>query len=135
MKWSEKPPKFGDIIRTKVSFYWHYGIFVNEQRVIQFGLPDDPGKPAEDIKVLSSDVYTFLHGGSLEVGTPEKEEIKKVRSAERRVEIAESKIGEGGYDILHNNCEHFVNECAFGEKSSTFVSSVREALRNKLKKQ
>jgi predicted phosphohydrolase len=37
-------------------------------------------------------------------------------------------------DILHNNCEHFVNECAFGEHNSEFLSSVRNKLRKKLGK-
>ena len=37
-------------------------------------------------------------------------------------------------DILHNNCEHFVNECAFGKSNSRFLDDVREKLRQKLKK-
>lgn len=134
MKWTETTPCYGDIIRTKVSFYYHYGIFVDEQRVIQFGLPDDPGKPADRIRVLSTDVYTFLQGGDLEVGKPDAQEKKRLRSPQERVAQAEQKIGTGGYDILHNNCEHFVNECAFGEKSSSFMDGVRASLREKLGK-
>lgn len=134
MEWIEKAPKYGDIIRTKVSFYHHYGIFVDETKVIQFGLPDDPGKPADQIKVLSTDVYTFLQGGDLEVGKPDSDEKKRMRSPEERVSIAEQRLGTGGYDILHNNCEHFVNECAFGEKKSSFLNDVRAKLKNKLNK-
>lgn len=134
MQWTEQAPKYGDLIRTKVSFYYHYGVFVREDQVIQFGMPDNVNQPAESVRVLTSDIYEFLRGGELEVGKPEGEERRKMRSARQIVEIALSRIGEGGYDILHNNCEHFVNECAFGEASSSFVSAVRLALRKKLGK-
>lgn len=134
MDWREGDPKFGDLIRTKVSFYHHYGIFADESNVIQFGLPDDPGRPAAEIKVLSTDIYTFLQGGALEIGVPSKEEKKRMRKPKEIVETATAKLGSGGYDILHNNCEHFMNECAFGERSSAFTDSVREKIRAKLGK-
>ncbi|MBR4017346.1 MAG: lecithin retinol acyltransferase family protein [Oscillospiraceae bacterium] len=134
MRWIEKTPVFGDIIRTKVQFYHHYGIFVSEEEVIQFGLPDDPLRAAEQIKVLSTDVMTFLQGGELEVAQPEGAERKTVRSPEQIVTLARQRLGEGGYDILHNNCEHFVNDCAFGEHTSSFLQDVREKLRKKLGK-
>lgn len=130
MEWTENTPVYGDIIRTKVSFYHHYGIFVSEDRIIQFGLPDDPQRPSEQVKVLATDIDTFLQGGELEVAKPDR----RMRSPKQIVAAAEARIGEGGYDILHNNCEHFVNECAFGEHSSSFVQGVREKLRKKLGK-
>lgn len=135
MQWTEKTPAYGDMIRTKVTFYHHYGIFVSEEQVIQFGLPDDPMRPAENIKVLSTDIGTFLQGSELEVGVPELQERLKMRTPEQIVAMATSRLGEGGYDILHNNCEHFVNECVFGESTSTFLQGVREKLRKKLGKE
>ena len=133
MNWTCKRPKTGDIIRTKVSFYHHYGIFVNENEIIQFGLPDDPGRPAEEIFVLSTNIDVFLScGGELEVAELNKNEKHKIRPAKEIIEIAKSKIGEGNYDILHNNCEHFVNRCAFGENESNFLNNVRSKLRKKL---
>ena len=134
MEWTVDSPKSGDIIRTKVTFYHHYGIFINESRIIQFGLPDNVYTTAEEIKVLATDIYTFLQGGELEVGKPTRQELKNMRSPEEIVKLAESRLGQGGYDILHNNCEHFVNECAFGEHNSEFLSSVRNKLRKKLGK-
>lgn len=134
MEWTVDSPKSGDIIRTKVTFYHHYGIFINESRIIQFGLPDNVYTPAEEIKVLATDIYTFLQGGELEVGKPTRQELKNMRSPEEIVKLAESRLGQGGYDILHNNCEHFVNECAFGEHNSEFLSSVRNKIRKKLGK-
>lgn len=132
--WAEKSPVLGDMVRTKVQFYHHYGIFVSDSEVIQFGLPDDPMRPADQIRVLSTDVLTFLQGGDLEVMVPDKEARRKMRTPEQIVAIARQRIGEGGYNILHNNCEHFVNECVFGEKRSAFLQDVREKLRKKLQK-
>ena len=57
-----------------------------------------------------------------------------MRKPEEIIKTARSRIGEGGYDILHHNCEHFVNECAFGKSNSSFLDDVREKLRQKLKK-
>lgn len=134
MQWVEKTPEFGDLIRTKVQFYYHYGIFVSEQEIIQFGLPDDPFRPAEQIKVLRSDIAAFLQSSDVEVAQPDAHERKSMRTREEIVTIARSRLGEGGYDILHNNCEHFVNDCAFGAPSSFFLENVREKLRKKLGK-
>ena len=95
------------MIRTKVSFYHHYGIFVSEDQVIQFGLPDDPLREAEQIKVLSTDMMTFLQGGELEVAQMDRAERKSMYSPEKIVERAQQRLGQGGYDILHNNCKKF----------------------------
>ncbi len=129
MKWVQKEPKYGDMIRTKVSFYHHYGIFVSPECVIQFGLPDDVSRPAEEVKVLASDIYTFLQGGELEVAKLDLDETSRRRSPKDTVAFAQERIGQGGYDILHNNCEHFANLCVFGESRSHFLQDVREKLR------
>lgn len=125
---------YGDMIRTKVSFYHHYGIFVSEEQVIQFGLPDDPLRAADQIKVLSTDIMTFLQGGELEVAQMDREERRSMYPPEQIVERAKQRLGQGGYDILHNNCEHFVHDCVFGQPKSAFLQDVREKLRKKLGK-
>lgn len=134
MNWTVKQPKSGDIIRTKISFYHHYGIYISDDEIIQFGLPDDPGKPAEQIHVIATNIDVFLNGGELETASPEIAEVKKIRSKNEIIATARSRIGEDGYDILHNNCEHFVFSCAFGEGSSPFLDGVRNHIRNKLNK-
>lgn len=134
MNWKEKTPVYGDMIRTKVSFYHHYGIFVSEEQVIQFGLPDDPMRRGEQIKVLSTDIMTFLQGGELEVAEMSASERRSMYPPEQIVQRAQQRLGQGGYDILHNNCEHFVNDCVFGQPKSVFLQDVREKLRKKLGK-
>lgn len=135
MRWEQGTPEPGAPVRVKVSFYHHYGIFVSPDSVIQFGLPDGPSRPAEEIRVLSTDVYTFLQGGTLEVGIPDKAERKKLRPAPQVIAAAQGRIGQGGYDLLHNNCEHFMHECLFGQPDSPTISSLRTRLRQKLGKE
>ena len=134
MKWVDKQPQFGDIIRTKVTFYYHCGIFVSSDEVIQFGAPDNISQPAESVRVLITDIYAFMRDGDIEVGEAERCEFATLRKPKECVEIARSRLGEGGYDLLHNNCEHFVFECALGEKKSAFLNDIRTKLRKKLGK-
>lgn len=114
MEWVEKTPQYGDIVRTKVTFYYHYGIFVDENTVVQFGLPDNVRTPPGQVKVLTTDVYTFLDGGSVEVGVPDRREKRTMGTPRQIVEAALSRLGEGGYDLRSNNCLTFVEQCAFG---------------------
>lgn len=126
MLWKEAEPKPGCGVRTRVSFYYHYGIFISPEEVIQFGLPDDPTCPGLDIRVLKTDVYTFLQGGTLEVGFPEKQERKTLRPAKQVIALARSRLGEGGYDLFQNNCEHFMKQCLFGEKRPSIFQALRK---------
>ena len=132
MNWSEKAPIFGDMIRVKVKFYYHYGIFVDEKTVIQFGLPDNGDTPPDDIAVISTDIDTFSNGEFVECLVPDKGERKRRYAPKKTVDLATARIGEKGYNILSNNCEHFANECYFGERKS-FLDEVRTTIRQKLK--
>ena len=113
MKWTTRMPEPGDMIRVKTSFYYHYGIYVDDRRVVQFGLPDNAGTPPEAIAVRVTDVYAFLNGGMLETATLTRRENARRRRPEETVRLALSRIGETGYDILENNCEHFAASCVF----------------------
>lgn len=134
MKWTVTEPKSGDMIRTKVNFYYHYGIFANENCIIQFGMPDNSGIDPDTIEVITTDVKTFSNGGAIETsGLSASEKIKRY-PPKKTVKIALSRVGERGYNILHNNCEHFANECVFGESKSTFLDDVRSVIKKRRKK-
>lgn len=133
MDWTFNAPKAGDIIRVKVRFYHHYGIFVSEDEVIQFGARDNTGMDPKDIRVIATDIAAFAGGEELETAKPDASEKRRRRSASAIVAYAREQLGRDGYDILHNNCEHFANECVFGEARSSFLDNVRKSLREKLK--
>lgn len=131
MQWTQNTPTYGDMIRIKVKFYHHYGIYVDEKTVVQFGMPDNGDTPADDIEVITTDIATFAGGQFVETAKYDHSEKKKLRSPKKIVELALSRVGERGYNILSNNCEHFATECVFGEKKS-FLDDVRIKIRNQL---
>ncbi len=132
MKWFLKDPVFADMIRVKTGNIYHYGIFVSENEVIQFGLAPAacPNVKPCDIEVCTSDIDTFLCGNFLEVGEPEKKEFKKLRPPEEIVKTARARIGEKNYSIIYNNCEHFAYECVLGKKYCSQTDSVRDMFRS-----
>jgi len=120
MKWSLKEPKSGDMIRVSVGALYHFGIYVSDDEVIQFGhAPNQRALiPDSEVEVLSSDIDTFLAGGFLEVCEFDRKEKKKNRRPDEIVAYAREKIGTRGYSFLFNNCEHFANECVSGNRVS-----------------
>ena len=132
MRWEFKEPACGDMIRVATGSIYHFGIYVSDDEVIQFGLAPSRclSLKAEEIKVLSSDIDEFLAGGFLEVCVYDRKEKKKNRSPEEIVKYARSQIGRGGYNILYNNCEHFANECVNGTRVCNQAEDIRAFFRN-----
>ena len=132
MKWELIEPKCGDMIRIKAGSVYHYGVYVSDLEIIQFGLAPNARPTVKDseIEVLSTDIDTFLNGEFLEVCVLDKKELKTRVPPKRTVEIAKGRIGERGYNILYNNCEHFATECVLGVKKCSQADSVREFFRN-----
>lgn len=130
MKWKMKQPATGDMIRVRVGSMYHYGIYLSDDEVIQFGLPPIDGavRNSEDVKVLVTDVDVFHCGNFLETAELGFFEKRKARKAEEIAAYARSRIGSGDYDILKNNCEHFAYECVFGKGRSAQSEKVRSLL-------
>ena len=106
----------GDHIRVDRGLYWHHGIDAGEGRVIhQTG---EPGR-ALDAAIRETSMDPFLRDGSVELvgDTP-------AFSPAQVVSRARSRIGETGYDLLLNNCEHFTCWCMTGEAESKQVERV-----------
>lgn len=132
MKWTFDDCEFGDVVRVKCGSVYHYGIFVSKDEVIQFGYPPQyyvNEHKCEPIIVNRVSVYDFLGGGMIEKGVFERGE--KHFSREEIVARASKRIGEGGYNIIHNNCEHFVYECALGVKRSLQEEQMRKMWKNR----
>lgn len=132
MIWTDETPKYGDMVRVKVKFYYHYGIFVDENTIVQFGMRDNGNTHPDEISVIKTNIVEFSGGEFIECGELEKADKKRAFPPKIVVENAISRLGERGYNILNNNCEHFANECMFGEKKS-FLDEVRIKIREKLK--
>ena len=127
MTWYFEAPVLGDMLRVGFNSIFHYGIFVSEDEVIQFGLSPlaRANQPAEEIQVCTTDLDGFLCGYKLEVARFDEEERKKNRTPEDAVAFARSKLGTRGYHILYNNCEHFAYECITGKPFCSQTANLR----------
>ena len=127
MKWVLKQAEAGDMVRVKLGGIYHYGVFASEDEIIQFGLAPSMRSMLKDseIEVCTSDVDTFLAGGFLEVAVFDRGEKKKNRPTAEVLDYARSRLGERGYSILYNNCEHFAYECVTGKKYCSQTADVR----------
>lgn len=120
MKWWPSPCRYGDMIRVQIGSIWHYGIYVSDDEVIQFGAPPRGSLPPyEQIEVCATDIDVFSGGSSVEVAQYTLGEKLTRRSRKQIVQAARQRLGEKGYDILRNNCEHFATQCVFGRPSSS----------------
>lgn len=128
--WIEKKPNYGDQIRVNRGLYFHHGIYVSDDEVIQYASPKGSEISPETALIISTTLDEFLKGGVVEVREYNNEELKKIRSKDEIVKFAKSKLGTGlgEYNLIDNNCEHFSNYCAFGEKKSNQVEDILSML-------
>ena len=121
------------MIRIKAGNIYHYGIYSSDDEVIGFGLAPIArvGIPDKDIEVCTSDIEAFACNQTVEVAVCENTvERMKRRSPELTVESARAALGQKGYSIIHNNCEHFAYTCATGERFCSQTIGVRELFKN-----
>ena len=129
--WEQKPPVMGDHIRVKRmhGLYTHHGIYVSDNEVIHFtGTDDDSIMDSSKNMVISSDLNFFLKGGELEVKEYTDEEFQDLYAPDQIVAYARSCLGDDGYNLIFNNCEHFANVCTLGRFRS---HQVERLLQNK----
>ena len=119
------------MIRVSVGALYHFGIYVSDDEVIQFGhAPDQRAMiPDSEVEVLSSDIDTFLGGGFVEVCEFDRKEKKKNRKPKDVIAYARERLGTRGYSFLFNNCEHFANECISGNRVSEQARGAVELFR------
>lgn len=123
--WVQQPPKMGDHIRVKRGIYAHHGIFVSQQEVIHFtGKENDSILDWSKPEVIQSDLDYFLKGGTLEVKEYTDEEFRQLYLPQQIVEYARACLGDKGYHLAFNNCEHFANVCTLDSFRSQQVERV-----------
>lgn len=133
MKWWPDRCEPGDMVRVSIGSIKHYGVFVSENEVIQFGPPPVSLQTLNnaDICVCAATIEEFSCGNIVERAILDKTESRRRLSPKKTVEIARSRLGEKGYNLLHNNCEHFAYECVFGKKKSTQEEEARSRWNNR----
>ena len=106
----------GDHVYVRRVGYTHHGVEVDDGMVIHFtGTPGS--KRGATIRREALEV--FRSGGVVEVRRYEQR-----LDPEMVVERAESKLGQSGYNLYANNCEHFARWCVTGDHKSSQVNAV-----------
>ena len=123
--WSIKKPSKGDHIRVNRGIYSHHGIYVSDEEVIHFtGTEDDSILDWSKNEVIKTGIDYFLRGGKLEVKEYTEDELSDLYPVEHIVIYARACLGDRGYNLVFNNCEHFANVCTLGRFRSKQVENV-----------
>lgn len=104
----------GFILRVSRMAYWHYGVYVGNDRVVHFTSND--GDTSTNNVVMETSTKRFIRDASMIeiLGFPDKVEGKPIYSREETCKRARSKIGAGDYSLFNNNCQHFAIWCKTG---------------------
>lgn len=124
--WELKNPQYSNQIRVNRGLYYHHGIYESDDRVYHFASEKDAEISAENARVIVTSLSDFLKGGLVEVRIYSDEELKNIKAPDEIIEYAKAHLGEAGYDLINNNCEHFSNRCAFGVSKSSQVDNILE---------
>ena len=100
----------GTHLRVNFGLYQHHGIAVGDDSVIHFGRGVFD---LENAVIEQVEFETFCQGKAVHVV-----ESVIAFSPEEIVSRASSRLGESDYDLVSNNCEHFVNWCRNGQHES-----------------
>lgn len=122
--WSNRKPNYSDQIRVNRGLYYHYGIYESDEVVYQFASPKGAEISPETATINTISLEEFLKGGELEVRDYTEEELKERKKPEEIIEYAKNHLGEMGYDLINNNCEHFANRATFGKSESSQVNNI-----------
>lgn len=104
----------GDHIKVKRTGYYHHGIDLGNGEVIHF--TGEPGKK-RDAAIQRTEIKYFLCSRNLEIV-----KYSKCFSPDKTISIALKHLGDVGYNLVINNCEHFARYCKTGQKKSEQVN-------------
>lgn len=106
---------FGDHLVSPRTGYTHHGVYIGNNQVIHYsGFAN--GRNSGQIATAS--LSEFSNGCEISV----RNHPSRKYDASESVERAFSRIGEDWYNVLVNNCEHFVNWCIDGSHKSEQVN-------------
>lgn len=127
--WNYAKPQKGSHIRVSRGLYNHHGIYISDEEVIHFtGVDADNILDWSKNEVIKTNLEDFLRGGTLEVKEYTEEELDDLYPVEHIVHYARGCLGDAGYNLIINNCEHFANMCTLGRFRSKQVETCFEII-------
>lgn len=110
----------GDHLVSGRMGYEHHGLYIGSEKVIHYaGLSAGMNKGSIEVTSLKE----FAQGNSVRT----KSSYFSRYTPSERVARAYSRVGEDEYNILTNNCEHFVCWCFYNLKISNQINSAAVA--------
>lgn len=110
-------PKLGDHLITPRTCYFHHGIYVGNERVVHYsGLSKGLNLGTVEDVTLNE----FRQNRNFQV----KPHPNCTFSPQVIVQRAKSRLSEKEYNLVFNNCEHFVNWCIYNVSASEQVITV-----------
>ncbi len=117
--WLSTAPKKGDHLRVDRGLYTHHGVYFADGEIIHFtGAENDNIMDWSKNEVITSTLDEFLRDGVLEVRGYTEEEERDLYHPDEIHAYAKSCLGDRGYNLFFNNCEHFANTCTLGRHRS-----------------
>ncbi len=108
----------GDHLTVSRGAYSHHAIDLGNGHVVHFS--GEPGHKAHGVIEVAT-IETFCQGQPVRVV-----DRRPAFSKDAIVQRALSRVGERGYSVLFNNCEHFVNWCRTAWSKSRQVDRIVE---------
>ena len=110
-KYAATSPKPGDMIRIHVGTHYHYGVYLGNGEVTQFGRAVN--KPGEEITVNMVTLKEFCGDKIPEIRILTRRQTKHRRKTEDIIKYAHQSLGQQGYNLSTNNCADYANRTVF----------------------
>ena len=108
------PYNKGDVIYAQRAYYRHFGIYSGNDKVIHFA--DKKSGFGIKANVVETSLDAFSKGHEVHLCKFTSPEL--CFSPGKTLKRARSRLGEQGYNIFTNNCEHFALWCKTGDSIS-----------------
>ncbi|MGL5040427.1 MAG: lecithin retinol acyltransferase family protein [Aeromonas sp.] len=111
----------GDHLTCARIGYQHHGIYVGNDTVIHY---QGPFSGHEACQIVCASLNQFCQGDAVRVLAHPHRHYNR----EEAVDRAHQRLGEHSYNLLFNNCEHFVQWCIEGKHHSPQVVSAAQSV-------
>jgi hypothetical protein len=163
--------EIGEVIKVDRGFYFHFGIYSGDNKVIHYTVEEGNELSKMNAKVTETSLEKFMnkdtalykvifpeeYGKTISIGANLnfssilggelilKELLRMIQKLMRKykyhkytkketLERAKSKLGKGEYNLIYNNCEHFVWWCKTGIERSEQIEELKKGFEKIQKK-
>lgn len=116
-------PLKGDLLRVhRKTGYYHFGIAVDNNRVIHYAALDSDFSDKKEMKIVETSLEQFVKGDLLEIEQPYSSPFSRDEVVNRAKKLANShRFRRKYYNLVDNNCEHFARYCYYNKAESRQV--------------